>query len=82
MPETPNFAPSFLALVANFGVVCSGTVGLVRFLSRWERMQPLQLCLSPSCLGLSFPGWVSFVGEGLRWWPSGHGSHCFFGCVG
>ena len=64
-----------------FGVVCGGTVGLVRSLVRWGRMQPLQLCLPPSRLG------SPFLGGFLMWWrvrevAFGCGSDYFFGLCG
>jgi len=81
MPETPNLMPSFWALVANFDVVCGGTVGVVR--SPVSRGAHAAIATVSSSFLIGFlHSWVGFsCGGGCARWLSGRGRDYCFGCV-
>jgi len=82
MPETLNFTPSLLALVAYFGVVCGGTVGLVRSLVGPGAHAAIATVSSSFLIGFFLSRVGFFCGGGCARWLSGCGSGYFFGCVG
>jgi len=82
MPETPNFMPSSLALVAYFGVVCGGMVGLVRSPVVRGAHAAIATVSSSFLIGFFLSRVGFFCGGGCARWLSGCGSDYFFGCVG
>jgi len=77
MPETPNFTPSFSALVVNFGVLCGGRVGLVRSPVSRGAHAAIAPVSSSFLIGFLLSRVGFFCGGGCARWLSGRSSDYF-----